>query len=391
MAGGCGKKGPPLPPLQLMPVAPAEFAADRRAASVDLRFTVPQANTDGSRPADIERVDVYAFTGPAGLNDAELLRRGTIVARVDVKAPPDPDETAAADEPDTDADPPEGPGLDQGAVAHLFETLTAEALTPASPDSNLGIDQGPLLGPSAPAVRTYAAVGVSTRGRRGPLSRRASILLDDPPPAPPSPAVAYDASKATITWPGGAAPADPVPPGLLESRPIATSTRVRAYNVYEVTAPAGGQAPQETRLTDTPVTEPRFEDARVELGRERCYVVRAVESVDGVAVESDASPPACRSFADVFAPAAPAGLTSVSSEGAVNLIWDPAADPDVAGYHVLRGESPESLETITPAPISETRFMDRVPAGRRYTYAVQAVDKSGNVSQRSATVEESAR
>ena len=61
----CGKKGPPLPPLVKLPVAPAELTAARRADTVDLQFTVPSANTDSSRPANVARVDVYGFTGPA--------------------------------------------------------------------------------------------------------------------------------------------------------------------------------------------------------------------------------------------------------------------------------------------------------------------------------------
>ena len=60
------RKGPPLPPLVRMPAAPANFAAERRGEPRRCcSFTVPAANTDGTRPANIERVDVYALTSPA--------------------------------------------------------------------------------------------------------------------------------------------------------------------------------------------------------------------------------------------------------------------------------------------------------------------------------------
>ena len=49
----CGKKGPPLPPLVKLPVAPLDLAAERRGSTVDLQFTVPSVNTDGSRPANV--------------------------------------------------------------------------------------------------------------------------------------------------------------------------------------------------------------------------------------------------------------------------------------------------------------------------------------------------
>ena len=105
----CGKKGPPLPPLVKLPVAPADLTVARRADTVDLQFTVPNANTDNTRPANVSRVDVYAFTGPAGVSDAEVLKQGTRVASVPVKAPRDPDATFDPGDPDqseADVEPP---------------------------------------------------------------------------------------------------------------------------------------------------------------------------------------------------------------------------------------------------------------------------------------------
>jgi hypothetical protein len=90
VAIGCGKSGPPLPPLVRLPAPPADVIAERRAVSVTLQFTVPNANTDGSRPANIDRVEVYAVTGAAGITDDAIVRHGTRVATLDVKAPRDP-------------------------------------------------------------------------------------------------------------------------------------------------------------------------------------------------------------------------------------------------------------------------------------------------------------
>ena len=72
---GCGKKGPPLPPLLKIPAPPGNFSAERRGSDVALQFTVPSANTDGTRPANIARVDVYGFTGPTTVTDASLYAR----------------------------------------------------------------------------------------------------------------------------------------------------------------------------------------------------------------------------------------------------------------------------------------------------------------------------
>src|SRR5438093_535795 len=89
----CGRKGPPLPPLVRLPAAPADIAAERRGSNVEIKFTVPATNTDGTRPANIQRIDVYAITGRAPGPELEFLKQATRIASVEVKAPRDPNAT----------------------------------------------------------------------------------------------------------------------------------------------------------------------------------------------------------------------------------------------------------------------------------------------------------
>ena len=126
-------------------------------------------------------------------------------------------------------------------------------------------------------------------------------------------------------------------------------------------------------------------------GTNRCYLVRTVEVVARMPIESDATGPTCEMLVDTFAPAAPTGLNAVSTDGAINLIWEPNSEPDLAGYYVMRAAGDEPLQRITSQPVTEPSFFDNVQRGLRFTYAVQAVDKAGNVSPSSATVEETAR
>ena len=391
----CGKKGPPLPPLVKIPAAPAEFTADRRGATVDLQFTVPSSNTDNSRPANIERVDVYAITAPASITDDQLLKRGTRVASVDVKAPRDPNQTVQEDEPAEDVDPAVGKGLDQGAVARVSEELTPQSRAPADLGKDGGaaakrragdVPQGPLMGPaSGVPSRIYAAVGVSTRGRKGALSKRVIAPLVPPPPPPDQPKLSYDEKAVTLTWKAvamaGAAATDG---DVLPSKPIGLQPPSIAYNVYDVSADAA------TKITKTPVTDTKASDPRIAWGEKRCYTVRAVETVAGLTIESDAAPPACETLTDTFAPAAPKGLRSIAGDRSINLIWDPNSESDLAGYLVFRG-SGDRLDQITPAPIADPTFTDGVQPGVRYVYAIKAVDKAGNSSAWSERVEEVAR
>src|SRR5256885_13755889 len=87
----CGKKGPPLPPLVRLPAAPAGFVVQRRGATIAIQFAVPSGNTDGSTPAEVSRVEVYALTAPAPVAADDVFRRGERVGQVLVNPPPDPD------------------------------------------------------------------------------------------------------------------------------------------------------------------------------------------------------------------------------------------------------------------------------------------------------------
>ena len=104
------------------------------------------------------------------------------------------------------------------------------------------------------------------------------------------------------------------------------------------------------------------------------------------------APPACETPVDTFPPAPPKELKAISSEGAINLIWDPNPEKDLAGYIVLRGIEPaETLQPITSDPIVEPSFRDAVLSGVAYVYAVRAVDRAGNTSSPSTRVVETAR
>ena len=406
VVSACGRKGPPLPPLVKLPAPPADLSAQRHGDTVDLLFVVPGANTDGTRPANVSRVDVYGITAPGTLTDDALVKLGTKVASLPVKAPRNPNETIEPGEPAAEMEPPEGAGLDQGAVAHATERLTPDARTPidvskaaraprrAAPELDV---PHPLLGPGfSPVARTYVGVGVSPRGRRGPSSKRVNVPMLEPPATPAPPTVDYDERAVTLAWTPLAPPQslqDPDGPGMLPSKPIGVTRRTIAYNVYELAAAADETGPPTlTRLTPTPVEEPRFADPRITWSLKRCYAVWAVEMVEDLSVESDETAPSCVTLTDKFPPAAPKGLTALPSDGAITLIWDANTEKDLRGYIVLRGIDPaQTLEPVTSTPIQEPSFKDAVQPGVRFVYAVKAVDSAGNESALSERAYETAR
>jgi hypothetical protein len=117
---------------------------------------------------------------------------------------------------------------------------------------------------------------------------------------------------------------------------------------------------------------------------ELTVVVRAVNTSF---VEGPYSEPVSGRIVDTVPPAPPILDQIRADEGAVHLSWGFTSDPDVASYRVLRlvqGEENFTLIRDALAP-SETSVVDsEVVPGLQHVYTVEAVDASGNVSERAA-------
>ena len=214
LLGGCGRKSPPLAPLVRLPAPVSELVIQRMGSEVFIGFTLPVQNQDGTQPADLERVDVYAMTVqphfPADrrLNLEEFQEAATIVASVEV-APPS---VASLD----DAGEQSGDDLPlQGFPVAFSEEITPSLLVPMDPweeerrrrlddedDPPEELVQLPLMAPPQPGPlqRRYAVVGVSTNGNESEPAERIAVPLVAAPFAPPSPIVTYGEEVVDITW-----------------------------------------------------------------------------------------------------------------------------------------------------------------------------------------------
>lgn len=93
---------------------------------------------------------------------------------------------------------------------------------------------------------------------------------------------------------------------------------------------------------------------------------------------------------ELVAPAAPTGLAAAGQTGSVRLTWEANADEDIDCYNVLRNDaSGESTAwEVIGRNIKGTEFIDNsCTLGTSHTYAIVAVDHSGNRSELSATAE----
>ena len=389
----CGKKGPPLAPLNLAPNAPSPLTARRLGDTVYLTMTVPTTSVAGTGAFSVDHLEVYAVTLAPGMvapPNRDLLKPAQIVGTIAVAPPPDPD-AAEPETPETRPVP--------GDKVTFAEKITPDVLQPKNitkpvkaekPNPKLPPPPTAAAAPVGPAVltRLYTVRGVSTKGQPGQAAVRVEVpLLVAPGPARPSPnPPTFEESKVAITWQPPASASDEVP-GVL-------------YNVYAVPSP--GSAPVDgapngppVPLNPAPFDGLAFVSLGATPGKEKCFVVRSVAMVGVTAIESEPSEPICVTPRDIFPPAAPANLQAVGSTGVISLIWEANTEPDVAGYQVLRGEGPgDTLQPLTPEPIRETRYQDRTAkSGVTYRYAIVAVDRATppNKSAPSNRVQETAR
>ena len=308
-------KGPPQAPAIILPNRVAVVQAERFADQVYLQFVVPTANSDGSQPADLERIEIYALTTspddpsiPVPLED--WIDAATLVATVPVidRALPEiaEEETVDRDDArhpdrarDTDATRPRRVEAHvQGETVTLIEELTAASYVPVMFEDEEERDDeedieaepmaGPLVSPPLPAMprRTYLVQGVSTRGRESAASERVEVSLAAPEPRPDPPTVRYDESGISVEWTrvrGARVPIqEPTSDLVLPSFPTMLVPEPTTYLVYTV----------ESRLSDSlalPVALNPLQSAPVQVAE---TVVRASEaSVSGTDAMGDAGGP----------------------------------------------------------------------------------------------------
>jgi hypothetical protein len=84
---------------------------------------------------------------------------------------------------------------------------------------------------------------------------------------------------------------------------------------------------------------------------------------------------------DTTPPAVPRGVTSITGDREVTILWFESSEPDLAGYGVYRSNSADGAYTRIAEVTGGGSFVDRnVTNGVTYYYAVDAFDDAGNES-----------
>lgn len=365
LLAGCGMAAAPSPPSLDLPKLISNLTATRTGNQVHLAWTTPNETTD------------------------HLKLKGTVQLRLC--------RTQQA------AEPP-------------CETIATISAVPDKPTTYTDVLPPVLtVGPVRPI--TYRVFGINKHDQTAGPSNVAAVLAGAAPPEVRDISANVVARGVVLHW-------QPVP-----NLPPDTSIQIDRTMVAPAVAPTPAKPksmnplpkstePAEQKLRvrleppnsqHTAATDPGIAlDPTAQFGHEYTYSASRVvqQQIGQQTLQLDSSQSSAVEVAtrDTFPPAAPTGLvaipiSAVMNNGApeVDLSWSANTEPDLAQYRVYRRDvtANQPMHRIAPAggsafavdAIVAPAYRDtHVQAGQTYTYAVTAVDTSGNESPRSAAV-----
>ena len=153
---------------------------------------------------------------------------------------------------------------------------------------------------------------------------------------------------------------------------------------YRIFRGASDAMPQRLAESD----KPEYVDTAVDFGSPYRYFVQAMV---GELRQSEISAIVGVTPMDTFSPAVPIGLMAVAGVNSIELAWQPNTEDDLAGYQVYRSTGGGAAERIA-GPVDAPNFSDRtVEIGKKYSYTITSIDRTGNESAQSAAVEVTAQ
>lgn len=323
---GCGKQGPPLPPLRNVPAPTKDLTVAQRGNRILLSFLYPKTTPGGA-----------ALTGVTGVEVWE----------------------AAQTAPSQGAPQPLDPRQFAG-IAKQRLTLNEADVRQATVGDRLVIDlpvPDPL--PQPPMASHFAVKTAGPTGDLSEFSNQVPLVVKTPPVAPEEVTATAEAGGIRLTW--------KEVPGVL------------GYSVYRRSAQQRVQGRPLALLPGADTVS--YLDQTAQFGQSYIYAVTAVSEREPF-IESLVQREQEVRYVDRFAPEPPSELVALAEAGRVRLVWKAAEIADLAGYNVYRrAANAASFEKITAQPVSNPEYTDSaVTAGQIYFYRVSAVDNAGNES-----------
>ncbi len=346
LTAACGKKGNPLAPLRPLPGRIADLTAERDDAEIRLDFTIPAANADGTTPAVVDRIDIYAVDTQAPPPTAPVPAAGTPAASP-VPAPADGTRSTAPAAPlPTEGTPPAAPTA----------PASAEGISQAAPTVSLPVEGTPAVAPGASgqkagAKRTAPIAPIPTPAQiiANPKNLRGTISIRHPDPDATSPSDQKDSSKNGKTANGkkDQQPKASRPPAPDDHRPVPGD---HAFIIDHLAPSAAG-------------------DRTI-----RRYVAVAVAG-KGKGRPGAMSPIVSMPLTESVA--APESVAVTYNETTITVTWVPGDEKTFRVFGTGPVFDNAKAQLLTPAPLTSPTFAVPVKFGEERCFVVRAVHVTG--------------
>ncbi len=336
----CGKRSVPLPPVERVQQR-VEISGNQRGNLVILSWVMPARNAGYGSILNIDHVDIYRLieplNAPLSLTEESFASRSTLIASVPIS-----------------------------------ETDFARKLLTYSDTLEF----------AGQAVRLrYAIRFVNDSGQKAAFS---NFLLIEPTSKVADKPVNLSAeileTAIKLNWKAPEMNVD-------GSKPA----NILGYNIYV------SNDENEAKLKNrTPLSDTEFLDNLFQFGTNYKYFVRVVSlGSNGEPIESSSSNTIEVLPKDVFAPSPPSALTIAAAPNNLSIFFAVNPEKDVAGYNIYRSTNPDQKTSdwtlLTAEPLKTNTFQDtKVESGKTYYYYLTAIDTSGNTSEPSEVVSETA-
>ncbi|MFE7244397.1 PA14 domain-containing protein [Streptomyces sp. NPDC057580] len=294
----------------------------------------------------------YALRAVDRSGNVSALSAVTSVVSADRTAPAVPTGLTAA------YDPSAGARLSWSPVSGASSYEVQRAVAPEGPFVSVGTPtQSAALTDPSTAVGTTYYYRVRAKDSAGNASAYSAPIQLDATEAKPLPPTTISAN------------------GWVDRNTVGWRYDGDASHRFHVYAAESASGPW-TRLTETPVTGPGYDDYAAPVGEVRYYQVRTVTTL-GTESDPSATASATRT-GDVTPPHMPYGLDAWDGTDGVHLVWTPNTG-DTDHYLVMRKPMFGAWEQV--AVVRDAKYLDTsTPVGAQFGYTVRAVDAAGNVS-----------
>ncbi|HYP00580.1 MAG TPA: hypothetical protein VER76_10360 [Pyrinomonadaceae bacterium] len=342
LSAACGKRRPPLPPVENVPQRTELLSGVQRGNQVILSWPAPRRNASAGSVQSIRRIDIYRVAestdDPLPLTEEEFSTRATLIGSVPY-----------------------------ASIERATENLTYQDT----------------LTLTEPVRLRYALRYVNATGQRASFS---NFLLIEPATRVSQPPALLGVTNESenvvkIRWQTPSANVD-------NSTPV----NLLGYNVYRTDR--SQNEPAQTPLNSALLTANEFGDQTFTFGEEYVYIVRAVSlGTGGAQVESLNSNAQSITPRDTFPPTPPEKISIAPAPRRLSLFFPANPERDVAGYNVYRSADPnapkDTWTKLNRTLVERTTYQDdAVESGKKYYYYLTAVDTAGNTSQPSEVVSE---